>query len=98
MEDYNVYQNPLGTRYASKEMSYLFSDDKKFKTWRKLWIALAEAEKELGLNISDEQIDELKRNAENLNLNVAKTARGNAVTTLWRRFTPTANNARKRRA
>lgn len=72
MEEYNVYKNPLGTRYASKEMSYLFSDDKKFKTWRKLWIALAEAEKELGLNISDEQIDELKRNAENLNLDVAK--------------------------
>ena len=56
----NVYNTPLNTRYASKEMSYLFSEEKKFKTWRKLWVALAESEKELGLNITDEQIDELK--------------------------------------
>ncbi len=71
MEEFTAYSNPLGTRYASKEMSYLFSDDKKFKTWRKLWIALAEAEKETGLDISDEQIAELKQNAENLNPDVA---------------------------
>ena len=53
------YQTPLAERYASKEMQYIFSPDKKFRTWRALWIALAESEKELGLNITDEQIEEL---------------------------------------
>ena len=62
-----TYNSPLNSRYASKEMSYLFSDDMKFKTWRKLWVALAESEKELGLNITDEQISELKINMENIN-------------------------------
>ena len=54
------YVSPLSERYASKEMQYIFSPDKKFRTWRRLWIALAETEKELGLNITQEQIDELK--------------------------------------
>ena len=54
------YVSPLSERYASKEMQYIFSPDMKFRTWRKLWIALAETEKELGLNITDEQIEELK--------------------------------------
>lgn len=62
----NVYQNPLETRYASTEMLYNFSPDKKFGSWRKLWIALAEIQKELGLDISQEQIDALKDNAENI--------------------------------
>lgn len=62
----NVYQNPLETRYASSEMLYNFSPDKKFGSWRKLWIALAEIQKELGLDISQEQIDALKDNAENI--------------------------------
>ena len=66
------YQSPLSERYASKEMQYIFSPDKKFRTWRKLWIALAETEKELGLNITDEQIEELKANADNINYDVAK--------------------------
>ena len=69
---YNKYQSPLSERYASKEMQYIFSPDMKFKTWRKLWIALAETEKELGLNITDEQIDELKTHAEDINYDVAK--------------------------
>ncbi|MCT4687457.1 adenylosuccinate lyase [Vallitalea sp.] len=69
---YNVYETPLGARYASKEMLYLFSPDKKFKTWRKLWIALAEAEKELGIDISDEQINELKKFEDDINYEVAK--------------------------
>lgn len=63
----NIYNSPLNSRYASKEMSYIFSDDMKFSTWRKLWLALAEGEKELGLNITDEQISELKSNIDNIN-------------------------------
>lgn len=66
-----IYENPLITRYASKEMAENFSDDKKFKLWRKLWIALAESEKELGLNISEGQIDELKKYANDINYDVA---------------------------
>ena len=57
---YDRYVSPLSERYASKEMQYIFSPDKKFRTWRRLWIALAETEKELGLPITQEQIDELK--------------------------------------
>lgn len=67
----DTYVTPLGTRYASKEMLYIFSPDKKFKTWRKLWIALAESEKELGLNITDEQIEALKAYADDINYDVA---------------------------
>lgn len=63
----DLYSTPLNSRYASKEMSFLFSDDMKFTTWRKLWVALAECEKELGLNITDEQISELKANIYNIN-------------------------------
>ena len=66
------YNSPLSERYASKEMQYIFSPDMKFKTWRKLWIALAESEMELGLNITQEQIDELKANADNINYEDAK--------------------------
>ena len=69
---YDKYNSPLSERYASKEMQYVFSPDKKFKTWRKLWIALAETEKELGLGITDEQIEELKAHAEDINYEVAK--------------------------
>ena len=66
------YVSPLSERYASKEMQYIFSPDMKFRTWRKLWIALAETEEELGLNITDEQIEELKAHAEDINYDVAK--------------------------
>ena len=66
------YVSPLSERYASREMQYIFSPDMKFRTWRKLWIALAETEKELGLNITQEQIDELQANADNINYDVAK--------------------------
>ena len=66
------YVSPLSERYASKEMQYIFSPDMKFRTWRKLWIELAETEKELGLNITDEQIEELKAHAEDINYDVAK--------------------------
>ncbi len=66
------YVSPLSERYASREMQYIFSPDMKFKTWRRLWIALAETEKELGLPITQEQIDELKAHAEEINYEVAK--------------------------
>lgn len=67
----DLYNNPLNSRYSSKEMSYLFSDNMKFSTWRKLWVALAEGEKELSLNISEEQIDELKKYINDINYDVA---------------------------
>ena len=66
------YVSPLSERYASKEMQYIFSPDMKFRTWRKLWIALAETERELGLNITQEQIDEMKAHADDINYDVVK--------------------------
>ena len=66
------YVSPLSERYASKEMQYIFSPDMKFRTWRKLWIALAETERELGLNITQEQMDEMKAHADDINYDVAK--------------------------
>ncbi|HIQ93241.1 MAG TPA: adenylosuccinate lyase [Candidatus Copromonas avistercoris] len=69
---YDRYQSPLSERYASKEMQYIFSPEKKFRTWRKLWIALAETEKELGLPITDEQISELKEHQDDINFEAAK--------------------------
>lgn len=72
MSSTDRYQSPLSERYASKEMQYIFSPDMKFRTWRKLWIALAETEKELGLKITDEQIEELKAHQDDINYEVAK--------------------------
>ncbi len=68
----DVYESPLNSRYASPEMLYIFSPDKKFRTWRRLWIALAESEMELGLNITPEQIAELKAHADDINYDVAE--------------------------
>ena len=68
----DIYESPLNSRYSSKEMKYIFSPDFKFKTWRRLWIALAESEMELGLGITKEQVDELKANADNINYEVAE--------------------------
>ena len=68
----NTYESPLTSRYASKEMQALFSPDKKFKTWRRLWVALAEAEMELGLDISQDQVDELKSYQDDINYDVAQ--------------------------
>ena len=68
----DTYESPLSARYASKEMKYIFSPDKKFRTWRKLWIALAETEMELGLPVTQEQIDELKAHADDINYEVAQ--------------------------
>jgi len=71
MVDNSVYTNPLITRYASKEMQHAFSDEKRFKLWRKLWIALAESEMELGLNVTQEQVDELKQYADDIDYELA---------------------------
>ncbi|GAA0115649.1 adenylosuccinate lyase [Clostridium senegalense] len=68
----NLYNSPFNKRYSSKEMSFIFSDEMKFKTWRKLWVALAKAEKELGLNITDEQIKELENNIDNIDFDAAE--------------------------
>ena len=69
---YDKYLSPLSERYASEEMQYIFSPDKKFRTWRRLWIALAETEKELGLPVTQEQIDELKEHQDDINYEVAR--------------------------
>ena len=66
------YSSPLSERYASREMQYIFSQDMKFRTWRRLWVALAEVEKDLGLNITQEQIDELKQHQDDINYDVAQ--------------------------
>ena len=72
MIDNSIYNNPLATRYASKEMQHAFSDDKRFKLWRKLWVALAESQMELGLNVTQEQVDELKQYAETIDYELAE--------------------------
>ena len=71
MTDYSIYNNPLVTRYASKDMQRAFSDEKRFKLWRKLWVALAESEMELGLIVTQEQVDELKEYAEDIDYELA---------------------------
>ncbi|MDD4716091.1 MAG: adenylosuccinate lyase, partial [Oscillospiraceae bacterium] len=68
----SVYESPLSKRYASLEMQRIFSDDTKFMTWRKLWVALAESEQELGIHITDEQIRELKQNVDHIDYEMAK--------------------------
>lgn len=73
MTDHSIYQNPLCTRYASEEMQHAFSDEKRFRLWRKLWIALAESEMELGLNITPGQVAELKKYADDINYELAES-------------------------
>jgi adenylosuccinate lyase len=68
----NCFESPFSTRYASDEMQYLFSADKKFSTWRRLWVALARSEMKLGLPITQEQVDELEANVDNINYDVAR--------------------------
>lgn len=72
MDNRNVYESPLSARYAGKEMKYLFSPEKKFRTWRRLWVALAEAEHELGLPVSAQQVEELKAHQQEINYSVAE--------------------------
>ena len=66
------YENPLSDRYSSKEMNFIWSPQKKFSTWRRLWLALAQGEKELGLDISDEQLNEMRANLDNINFKYAE--------------------------
>jgi adenylosuccinate lyase len=70
--DYSTYESPFNTRYARKEMQYIFSNDNKFRTWRRLWISLAKAEQKLGLDITDEQIAELEKYKDDINYDVAE--------------------------
>src|ERR671935_73932 len=72
MDDHQTYENPLGARYASREMLYNFSPEKKFRTWRRLWVALAEVEQELGLPITEAQIAELRAHQDDVNYEVAE--------------------------
>ena len=91
------YVSPLSERYASKEMQYIFSPDMKFRTWRRLWIALAETEKELGLNITQEQIDELKAHKDDINYDVAKKENVRYAMTLCLTCMHMAYSARKQK-
>ena len=75
---YDRYESPFSTRYASKEMQYLFSAEKKFSTWRKLWVALAESEMELGLPITESQIKEMKDHINDINYSVAESREKNS--------------------
>ena len=72
MEDTSRYISPLSERYASKEMQHVFSEDMKFSTWRRLWIALAETEQELGLKITDEQLEEMRSHVDDINYEDAR--------------------------
>lgn len=95
---YDKYQSPLSERYASKEMQYIFSPDKKFKTWRKLWIALAETEYELGLSsVTKEQIEELKAHADDINFDVAKAREKKCATMLCPMYMHMVCNAQMQR-
>ena len=82
MNDNRTYETPLNSRYASDEMKFLFSSQKKFSTWRRLWIALAEAERELGLEISQQQIDEMKAHVEDIDFEKAAVYQVHSVSTL----------------
>ena len=93
----NSYESPFCTRYASKEMQFIFSADKKFTTWRRLWVALARAEMKLGLNVTAEQVAELEAHIEDVDYKKAAEYERSSATTLWRTYTPTATPARARR-
>lgn len=92
---YDKYVSPLSERYASREMQYIFSPDKKFTTWRRLWIALAEAEHELGLPVSKEQIEEMKAHQNDINYEVARRAKKRCATTSCLMSTRMACSARR---
>ena len=92
MSNTNSYESPFCTRYASGEMQYIFSADKKFSTWRRLWVALARAEMKLGLPVTQKQVDQLEANIENIDYETAAARKRRYATTLWRMFIPTARH------
>ena len=92
---YQGYENPLVERYASRDMSWLFSPQYKFQTWRRLWVALAEAEAEVGLDISQEQIAELRAHIEDINFAVAEEQEKKLRHDVMAQFMPTANSAQR---
>lgn len=89
------YVSPLCQRYASKKMQYVFSPDFKFGTWRKLWIALAEAEKELGIDITDEQIDEMKAHVDDIDYDMAAQKEKEVRHDVWRTSSLLAKRVRR---
>ena len=92
--NHNKYESPLSSRYASDEMQYLFSPDKKFSTWRRLWIALARAEMELGLPVTQEQVDELEAHLDDIDYDSGRARRKRScATTSWPTSTPMASSA-----
>lgn len=94
----NVYESPLSSRYASKEMLYTFSSDMKFSTWRRLWLSLAKAERALGLPITQEQVDEMAAHLTDIDYDVAVSARRRYAMMLWRTFTSSARRLPRRPA
>ena len=89
-----IYVTPLAGRYPSKEMNKIWSSDSKYSTWRKLWVALAETEKELGIDITDEQINEMKENVNNIDYDVVAEKK-NVDMMLWHMFMNLVQNAQK---
>ena len=96
MSSEDTYQNPLTSRYASPEMSAAFSDQTKFSTWRSLWIALAEAERELGLPITAEQVEELRSHRDDVNYDVAREREREVRNALPRRARVTSSRSPRR--
>ena len=95
MRNTTSYESPFCTRYASEEMQHVFSADKKFSTWRRLWVALARAEMELGLPVTQEQVDELEANIDNIDYDVARQRKSAAATMSCPTCTLTVRYARR---
>ena len=96
--NYNSYESPFCTRYASEEMQYIFSADKKFTTWRKLWVALARAEMKLGLPVTKAQVKQLEEHINDIDYDMAEARERKSVTTLWLMFIHTARLVPMRQA
>ncbi len=89
---HDVYESPLNSRYASREMSALWSDQAKHSTWRRIWVALAESQNELGLDVTRAQVEELRARIDDIDFEAANRYERNSATTSWRTCTPIATN------